>query len=100
MGVTVSIRTKVLSGVGAILLLLGSLGIVSWLAVMDLRNRIEDLGQSRLRGAVALANAQDALWQMRFDVPQFQALAKREDQQKIVDLDPALRQKFEQSIGQ
>jgi methyl-accepting chemotaxis protein len=100
LGVTVSIRTKVLSGVGAILLLLGSLGIVSWLAVMDLRTRIEDLGQSRLRGAVALANAQDALWQMRFDVPQFQALAKREDQQKIVDLDPSLRQRFEQSIAQ
>src|SRR5262249_55514624 len=94
----VSIRTKTLSGIGAILAVLCGLSIVSWLALVDLRARIDDLNRNRLQGTVALANAQDVLWNLRYNVPQIFAVSKQEDRQKIADDEAKLRQQFEQHL--
>ena len=82
----VSLRTKMLGGIGAILAVLCGLSVLSWLAVADLRSRVEDLDAQSVQGTVALANAQDALWQLRYGFPQFMVLDKPEDKKKIVEV--------------
>jgi methyl-accepting chemotaxis protein len=93
-----SIRTKMLGGIGAILVVRWGLCLMSWWAVSDLRGRIESLDAQSVQGTVALANAQDALWQLRYGFPQFLALTKPEDRKKIVDDEPRLYKLFEENL--
>ena len=47
-------------------------------------NVIEELGASNTRGAVQLASAQNALWQLRYGFPQFMVLTDKAARDKIV----------------
>jgi methyl-accepting chemotaxis protein len=94
-----SIRTKMLGGIGAILVVLWGLSLVSWWAVSDLRSRVEHLDAQSVQGTVALAGAQDALWQLRYGFPQFMVLSKPEDKKKIVDDEPKLYKQFEDNLN-
>src|SRR3712207_2140870 len=94
-----SIRAKMLAGIGSILVILWGLSLVSWWAVSDLRSRVEHLDAQSVQGTAALANAQDALWQLRYGFPQFMVLTKPEDKKKIVDDEPRLYKMFEDGIA-
>jgi methyl-accepting chemotaxis protein len=96
---SVSIRTKMLGGIGAILVVLLGLSFVSWFEVGKLRSKIEDLDAQSVQGTVALANAQDALWQLRYGFPQFMVLTKPEDKQKIVTDEARLYKIFEDNLA-
>jgi methyl-accepting chemotaxis protein len=94
-----SLRMKLLAGIGLILAVLGAISIICWLAVSDLKARVANLDAQSVQGTVALANAQDALWQLRYGFPQFLALTKPEDRKKIVDDEPKLYKQFEENLA-
>jgi anti-anti-sigma regulatory factor/HAMP domain-containing protein len=77
------IGTKILLGYGIILVLLVIVGILGWQSVTALSTRFADLTRNNLQGAVQLANAQDALWQLRYGFPQFLVLGDA-DRRRIV----------------
>lgn len=71
-------------GLGAIFLLVvatGGMGI--WNTVRSAQV-IDELGSTNTRGAVLLANAQNALWQLRYATPQFMVLTGKGARDKIV----------------
>jgi methyl-accepting chemotaxis protein len=82
-----------------VLFLLAALGVVSWTSIVGLQHHVEDLEHNKLQGTVALANAQDALWQLRYGFPQFLALTKDEDKQKIANDEPRLYAIFNENIA-
>ncbi len=74
------IAIKLYIGFGLMLLLLGVMSIVAW------RNATlaQDIYADRVRSAVFLANAQNALWQLRYGFPQFMVVDDK-GRQKIID---------------
>ena len=85
----ISLRQKLFGAFGAILLLLLAVGSIGWKYTQDLGDDYNRLYDDRFRGAVYLANAQDALWQLRYGFPQFM-VSDGEARAKIVAEEPKL----------
>jgi Four helix bundle sensory module for signal transduction len=84
-GMMVGIRNKLLAGFGVIVLLLGIVGCVSWLNARDLATDFDSLYKDHLQAAVNLANAESALWQLRYGFPQFLVLGPEERAKIVAD---------------
>src|SRR5512140_1934730 len=62
-------------------------GAVGWTSTEVLSSRIHDINADTLDGAVRLATAEDALWQLRYAFPQFLVLGA--DVRKSIRADEA-----------
>jgi len=80
-----TIRTKLLAGFGTMLLLMGVVGSVGWRYNANLEAAFERLYNDSVQGAVQLARAESALWQLRYGFPQFLVLGAEERPKLISD---------------
>ena len=79
-----TVRSKLFAGLGIILLMVIAMGSVGIWNTVRASRVIEELGASNTRGAVQLASAQNALWQLRYGFPQFMVLTDKAARDKIV----------------
>jgi methyl-accepting chemotaxis protein len=77
------VGAKISAGYVAVLALLVLVGVIGWQSITTLTSKYDSLAHDNLNGAVHLANAQNALWQLRYGFPQFLVLGA-EDRAKIV----------------
>src|SRR5688572_12958281 len=73
----IGIRGKLLAGFGIVLCLMLVVGLAGWWSTASLSNDLAH-AEVRLRGTVALANAESALWRLRYGFPQFIVLGPEE----------------------
>ena len=87
------ISIKLYMGFGFMLLLLIVMSVVAW------RNATlaQDIYADRVRSAVFLANAQNALWQLRYGFPQFMVMDDK-GRQKIIDDEPKFHKEVNDNI--
>ena len=81
----IGIRKKLLASFGVIVLLLGILGFVNWLNTRALSTEFDSLYKDHLQAAVNLANAESALWQLRYGFPQYLVLGTEERAKIVAD---------------
>ena len=79
-----TVTRKMSAGLGVILLMVIAMGAVGIWNTMRASQLIEQLGATNTRGAVQLATAESALWQLRYGVPQFMVLTDKAARDKIV----------------
>jgi methyl-accepting chemotaxis protein len=65
-------------------------GFAGWHYVKSLEGEYQDLYRNHLQGAVYLASAQDALWQLRYGFPQYMIATDDASRKKITDDEPKL----------
>jgi methyl-accepting chemotaxis protein len=80
-----NIGNKLFAAFGTLLILLALVGLVSWHSITTLSTQLESLYENNLKAAVYLANAQDALWQLRYGFPQFLVLGEQERAAIVAD---------------
>jgi len=85
-----TIGSKLFTGFGVMLLLIGAAGAVGWQSTMALSTRSDDLFRRSVRDTVHLAQAEDALWRLRYGFAQFLVLTVLDDRRKIADDEPKL----------
>ena len=78
------LRAKLFSAMGFFLFMNIVLGILGFSYTRDLTSRFNDLTENNLQAAVQLADAQNALWQLRYGFPQF----------LVLEDDPAAREQI------
>src|SRR5262245_43101203 len=78
-----SISTRLLSAYGLLLALMMILAVLGWRTASYSRDAFETLQKNNVQGAVQLANAESALWKLRYGFPQFLVLGQK-DREKIV----------------
>ena len=83
-----TIRQKLFAGFATMLVLMAAIGFYGWRQTRALSGEVDAIYENNLKAAVHLANAQDALWRLRYGFPQFLALTSPEDRKKIVDDEP------------
>jgi methyl-accepting chemotaxis protein len=94
-----TIRTKLVATFSLTLCLLTiAVAVVGWRVTITSSTRFEDLFERNLKATVHLAEAQDALWRLRYGFPQFIVLNNPEDRKKIIDAEPSLYAIVDQSI--
>jgi methyl-accepting chemotaxis protein len=96
---TLSIRQKLLAGFGVALLLLVAVGGRSWYQTRAMAATFHDAYTSNLQATVSLANAQNALWQLRYGFPQFMVV-DAPGRQKILDDQPRWYAQVDSAIAQ
>lgn len=79
------IRGKLLAGFAILLALMLPVGFVSWRDTTNMAAESRSLYQNNLLGAVQLANAENALWQLRYGFPQFIVLGDDARRQIVAD---------------
>jgi methyl-accepting chemotaxis protein len=92
-----TVRHRLLTGLGAILLMvmvLGATGI--WNMTQSLKS-VETIG-ANVRSTTQLANAQNALWQLRFSVQQFILFADQGARDKIIADEGRLYKEFDGNL--
>ncbi len=82
-----TLKKRLWIGFGTVMFLMSVAGIVSWNYTTKSLADFKDLYENHLQAAVSLANAQNALWQLRYGFPQFMVMGP-EDQKKIVADEP------------
>jgi methyl-accepting chemotaxis protein len=85
-----TIGAKMFIAFGLLLVLIAAVGLFGWQSTVSLSGRSEELFKKSARDTVYLAQAEDALWRLRYGFPQFLALNNPEDRRKIVDDEPRL----------
>jgi methyl-accepting chemotaxis protein len=90
---TLSIRTRLLTGFG-VLLLTGVFGAIAAFQIAALQDTL-----LRTQGKEALlGRAQSALWELRYGFPQFLVLTGADDRKKIIDAEPRLYAALEDDL--
>ena len=94
---SIGIGKKLYIGFGGIMILVALVGLAAWQSnkTADF-HRAQDVDQ--IYGAVHLANAESALWQLRYGLPQFMVLGA-EGQKRIVDDEPKWYKEVEDNIN-
>ena len=82
------LRPKLFGAFGMLLLLLLAVGAVGWKSTSSVGDEFNAVYDDRFKGAVYLANAKDALWQLRYGFPQFM-VSNDEVRAKIVADEPS-----------
>jgi methyl-accepting chemotaxis protein len=93
-----TIRLKLLGGFTLVAVLVALVGLLGWRATGNSGEELERLYESNVKAAVSLANAQDALWRLRYGFPQFLVLTKAEDRARITDEEPRLTAIIQDSV--
>ena len=83
---TVKVRMSLL--VGVLLIFTVSNGIVSLTSTLHLTSMLDKINSSGVQGTRYLANAQDAIWQLRFGISQYIAVPEPSSRKKIIDGSP------------
>ena len=91
----INVRSWILPSLA--LIVLGGLGLFSWRQSYAVIEHFEALHKSNLEGAIALAQAQDALWKLRYGFPEFLVL-RTEDRAKIVADEPLQYKKVKTAV--
>jgi methyl-accepting chemotaxis protein len=65
------IRGKLFASFGGMIGLMAIVGGVGWYNTHQLGAEAEDMYRNQLKGAVALANSESAMWKLRYGFPQF-----------------------------
>lgn len=91
------IRGKLFVSFGAVTALLAILGGVGLNNFNKLEKQTEDIYNNQLKGAVALANAESALWELRYGFPQF--LVQPEKRKDILTAEPKLYKEIDDSLA-
>ena len=65
------IRAKLLASFGGLTALLAVVGFVGWYNTLELGKDAKKLYTNQVKGTVALANSESALWKLRYGFPQF-----------------------------
>ncbi len=89
-----SIRTKLLAGIGSLLVVAAALAVVAEVQATGERQLAATRGKEALVG-----RAQAALWELRYGFPQYLVLTDEENRRKIVDAEPALYREFENATN-
>jgi chemoreceptor-like protein with four helix bundle sensory module len=79
------IGTKISAGYIAVLVLLVVVGSIGWRSIATLAAEYASLSNHNLGGAIYLANAEGALWQLRYGFPQFLVLGPEERAKIVAD---------------
>ena len=87
------ISIKLYIGFGLMLLLLVVVSVVAWKNA----TLAQDIYADRVRSAVHLAHAQNALWQLRYGFPQFMVMDDK-GRQKIIDDEPKFHKEVNENI--
>ena len=87
------ISTKLYIGFGSMMLLLIVMSVVTWKNA----TLTQDIYADKVRSTVYLANAERALWQLRYGFPQFMVLDDQ-GRQKIIDEEPKLYKSVNDNI--
>jgi methyl-accepting chemotaxis protein len=82
------IKTKLLASFGLLTALLAGVGFVGWRNTVQLAQNTEKLYAYQVKGTVALAKSESALWQLRYGFPQF--IVQPENQSEILTEEPKL----------
>ncbi|MEG4203736.1 methyl-accepting chemotaxis protein [Microcoleus sp. Pol7_A1] len=82
------IRAKLLASFGALIALLAGVGFVGWRNTVELAQDAEKLYAYQVKGTVALANSESALWKLRYGFPQF--IVQPEKRSEILAQQPKL----------
>jgi methyl-accepting chemotaxis protein len=91
------IGTKVGLIFGIVITIMLLIGVVGWRFSARLTDEFTELYQRHLQGAIYLAKAEGALWQLRYGFPQFLVLGP-EDQRRIVDEEARLYRVVEENV--
>jgi methyl-accepting chemotaxis protein len=88
-----TIRERLYVGFGSMMVLVILLGVIAW------RNTtfFQDTYADQVRGAAHLANAESALWQLRYGFPQFMVL-DGEARKKIVEDEPKWHEEATENV--
>jgi len=90
------IRTQLAAGFGIMVLLVLISGVVIWLETSQSGQRAQEARNNTV-GAVALAEAQSALWQLRYATPQFM-VGDEAARKKILENEPKLKAVLEKEL--
>ena len=91
-----TIRKRCAAFIGVLAAALGACAWIVMSLAADTKRQLAEV-QQNMAGAVALAEAQSALWELRYGFPQFM-LAEAAGRAKIVDEEPKLRARIEASF--
>ncbi|MEG4075056.1 methyl-accepting chemotaxis protein [Microcoleus sp. Pol14C2] len=90
------IQAKLLASFGALIALLAGVGFVGWRNTVELAEDAEKLYTYQVKGTVALANAESALWKLRYGFPQF--IVQPEKRSEILAQEPQLYKIIDDSL--
>jgi methyl-accepting chemotaxis protein len=93
-----TVKGKLFLGLGIILFMVISVSGVGVWSTIRFTHLIEELGSTNTQGAVQLANAQSALWQLRYGFPQFMVLTDKAARDKIVADEAKWYKELEENI--
>lgn len=94
---TMTVGAKINSGYAIILGFLLLVCVIDLLLLQEITGRYSSISKNNLEGAVHLANAQDALWRLRYGFPQFLVLGA-EDRAKIVSEEATWYKQIEENL--
>ncbi len=80
-----TIRTKLLTAFGAMLLLIVTVGLTGWRSTSTYAARFDDLFKKNAEAMVQLAEAQDALSQLRYGLAEFMMVTNLEERPKLLE---------------
>ena len=93
-----SLRTRLWLGFGMVMFLMSIAGVASWHYTTTFLVDFRSLYENNLQAAISLANAENALWQLRYGFPQFRAMGP-EDRVKIVADEPKWYKEIDDAIA-
>jgi methyl-accepting chemotaxis protein len=94
-----TVKGKLITGLGIVLILMFAIGGVGVWNTKRSKALIEDLGTTNTRGAVQLAQAQTALWQLRYATPQFIVLTGKAARDKIIAEETKWNKEIDDSLA-
>jgi len=86
----VTIRTKLLAGFAAMLLLIVAVGLTGWQSSVTYSARFDDLFKKNAQAVIELVDAQDALSQLRYGFAEFMVVRNLDDRPKFLENDRTL----------
>src|SRR5215471_7020433 len=93
------IGARLALGFGCVLAITLVIGLVGIYMTSLFRDRVAHLGANNTRGAAYLADAQSALWQLRWDVAQFIAVQETGVRKKLVENGPVQQKIVEENLA-
>jgi len=81
--IRLSVQNKLMIGNAIIIALLAIIGLLGWQILKGTRHSLNHIAADHLQGAIQLASAQSALWQLRYGVTQYMT-ANEAERSKIM----------------
>ena len=92
------IGTRLAAGFGIMMVFIAALGGSAVWNAMNSSSRIIDLSVNNTKGAIELANAQNALWELRYGLPQFMVATDTRTRATIVAEEAKWYKKIEENL--